>query len=209
MGCGTPLQTTDPDKPGYVSEGTLVSHGEESYCYRCYQIRNYGKTSHYAFDLKKYQNQLSVIKKQKSPVLLILDVLDIYGSFHPVILDVIKDSEVVILINKIDLLPNSMKLNRIEERVRELGKGYGLNVKNVILISSLKDFQLDRVMDSIIRLKKHGDVYLVGLANTGKSSFLNALINKYAGQKKDLITTSYIQGTTCDVIKVPLDESAY
>jgi ribosome biogenesis GTPase A len=126
-----------------------------------------------------------------------------------VIIDAIRDSEVVILINKIDLLPKTMKLNRIEERVRELGKGLGLNVKNVISISSLKDFQLDKVMDGIIYLKKHGDVCLVGLANTGKSSFLNAIINKYAGQKKDLITTSYIQGTTCDVIKIPLDESAY
>ena len=67
--------------------------------------------------------------KERAKVLLIIDVLDIYGCFNPVIIDAISESEVIILINKVDVLPKGIKIAKIENKVREIAYEKGLNVK--------------------------------------------------------------------------------
>lgn len=206
IGCGSTLQTIDENKEGYISEETLTKHREMAYCKRCYQIQHYGKVTRLPFDLHRYKKQMSRIKKERAKVLLIIDVLDIYGCFNPVIIDAISESEVIILINKVDVLPKGIKIAKIENRVREIAYEKGLNVKKVVNISALKSQNVIQVIDWILKEAKQ-NVYLVGLANSGKSTFLNAVIKKYFNETKDIITTSYVHGTTYDLIKIPLEDN--
>lgn len=206
IGCGSTLQTIDENKEGYITEGALAKYKEEAYCQRCYQIQHYGKVTKIPFDLDRYRKQLSVINPEKDLVVLLIDALNLYGSFHPEILQAIKTSEVIVLINKVDVLPKGIKLVKFERRVADIALEKGLRVKKVLSISALKLNNLDQLINLILKQKKH-KVYLLGLANTGKSTLVNGVIKKYYQESKDFITTSYMLGTTYDLIKIPLEDN--
>src|SRR5690625_1046768 len=53
--------------------------------------------------------------------------------------------------------------------------------------------------------RKNKDIYVVGVTNVGKSTFINQFIKRSTGIK-DAITTSYFPGTTLGFIKIPLDQ---
>lgn len=52
------------------------------------------------------------------------------------------------------------------------------------------------------------DIYFVGMTNVGKSTLINAIIDKM-GDVKNLITTSRFPGTTLDKIEIPLDNGHF
>ena len=41
IGCGAKIQTTNPEKIGYVPEIAMIERGEQVYCKRCYDIRHH------------------------------------------------------------------------------------------------------------------------------------------------------------------------
>ena len=41
IGCGTIIQSSNPEQLGYVSEAILIERGKDVYCKRCYEIRNH------------------------------------------------------------------------------------------------------------------------------------------------------------------------
>src|SRR5699024_2174265 len=55
------------------------------------------------------------------------------------------------------------------------------------------------------RIGKH--IYVTGVTNDGKSTSLNAFIQRSTGIREAL-TTSYFPGTTLDFITIPLDDDA-
>ena len=48
--------------------------------------------------------------------------------------------------------------------------------------------------------RRHVEAYVVGAANAGKSSFINKLLR--SKDKKDVVTTSHLPGTTLDLVRV-------
>ena len=62
----------------------------------------------------------------------------------------------------------------------------------------------------VVWLERKGrDVYVVGVTNVGKSTFINALLKHYANvEDENLITVSEFPGTTLDFIEIPLDENS-
>lgn len=206
IGCGSTLQTTDENKEGYITEEALVKYQEQAYCQRCYQIQHYGKMTKISFDPKRYVQQLSVINPNKDLVVLLIDALNLYGSFHPDIIKLIKTSEVILLINKIDVLPKGIKIAKFETRVKEIALDKGLKVIRVLSLSAMKGQNVTTLIEYILDQRKQ-KVYLMGLANSGKSTLVNAIIKEYYQEEKDLITTSYMTGTTYDLIKIPLESN--
>ena len=49
---------------------------------------------------------------------------------------------------------------------------------------------------------------MVGVANVGKSTLINAIIQEITGDQ-NVITTSRFPGTTLDKIEIPLDDGSY
>ena len=215
IGCGTTLQTQDPSKPGYIPVSVEINKG--AYCKRCHAIRHYNLD--YSLDnlalmtnpdlIKErhntYFNLLQNIKNEKALVLLMIDAMDIYTSFIPKLDTLIGNNPVWILVNKSDLYPKDLKLNKIKEKIQANALKYNLDVHNIFFISSLKEKNVDLIMDRMFTSlnKKYPNnlIYIIGATSVGKSTFVNLVLKKYA-ETVDLITTSMQANTTANLIKI-------
>ena len=221
IGCGVKIQSIDPNEKGYVPAAALVNYGDEVYCKRCHDImqHNYNYSENILpvlndekkveEEVNKYYQALEKIKNKECLALLLLDVMDIYTGFIPNLSKYLQDNPVIIVINKSDIMPKSIKMSNIYDKVKELGITNNLNVKSIFYISSLKQKNIEdlmrRVMDYFKRKYHPGkDVYLLGTTSVGKSTFINTVLKMYNVTSKDLITTSNQHQTTLDYIKIPI-----
>lgn len=220
IGCGVKLQSNDPLKKGYLPEIVMLEKGEEVYCKRCHDIRAHNKKYERENDFNDYFNKIKIIKTKKALVLLMIDVMDIYGGFIPRLSEAIGDNKLIVLVNKVDVIPKSIKLKSIEQRVKEIALKQNLNIQSVLLISSKTKDNVHKVVEKIAKLKrpfkgqkKHittfEDCYVVGCASVGKSTFLNSISELYLNDNKNRLTTSDQFNTTIDFIKIPLDQKDY
>ena len=224
IGCGIKLQTHDESLPGYVPLLVSADLGDNVYCKRCYQIIHNGKKYDPEISDNDYYSKISCIKDQKVIVVLMIDIMDIYGGFIPNLHKYIGDNQVIIAVNKVDIMPKDVHLKKIEERIRGIAAKEKLDVLSVIMISAKKKQNIESVLNKIFKLKENAikksrsyrerrlnkirDCYILGCASVGKSTFINAIKEKYLDDKK-LITTSDQFQTTMDFIKVYIDEDNY
>ena len=220
VGCGVTLQSDDENALGFVPLEYLNEDGV--YCKRCYGIKHYGLSYKPTISNQNYFERIDVIKDEKAIVILMIDVMDLTGGFIPNLYKHIGDNKVIILVNKIDLLPRDIKLNKIEETVKKLALENNLNVSSVILISSKKKKNIERLVKKIDDLMEDYDykthnfrhnpklglskVYVLGCASVGKSTFLN-IFKADMLNEKNLITTSSLMQTTLDFIKITIDKN--
>lgn len=219
IGCGVKLQSENKELPGYVPVSSTVEHGENVYCERCYKIKHhnydYSKTTYELLQQpekiteleKDYYQKLATIKNKKALILLMIDVLDIYSGFIRDLDQFVGKNPVVILANKVDVLPKSLKVGSLIDKIKTIGINDNLNVRDVFLISALKQKNIETVMNKIKGFLSHHkgdltDIYVVGSTSVGKSTFINTILKIYAHNEKDLLTVSSQHQTTQDVIKI-------
>lgn len=224
IGCGIKLQTHDENLAGYVPLLVSADLGENVYCKRCYQIIHNGKKYTPLISDSDYYDKISIIKEQKAIVVLMIDIMDIYGGFIPNLHKYIGNNQVIIVVNKVDIMPKDVHLKKIEERIRGIAAKESLDVLSVIMISAKKKQNIEAVLNKIFKIKENAfkkaktyrekrinkirDCYILGCASVGKSTFINAIKEKYLDDKK-LITTSDQFQTTIDFIKVYIDDDNY
>lgn len=217
IGCGVKLQTTNPKEPGYVKEIVLIENGDDVYCKRCHDVIHHNKKYDVVNDIEGYYTKIKNIKNTRSLILLLVDILDINNGFIPKLSEYIGKNEVLVLVNKKDIIPRSMKMKNIENYIRNVSKKHNLNFVGVMMISAKDPKDCEKVVEKIRKLKyrfknKHktgfDDCYVMGCASVGKSTFINGVISKYL-EGKNFITTSEQYHTTVDIIKIPLDSNSF
>lgn len=205
QGCGVAIQTEDKEKPGYVPQSALNS--EEVICQRCFRLKHYNEIQDVPYTDGDFLKMISQISQTKSLVVKIVDIFDFSGSFIKSLHRLTGNNPIILIGNKIDLLPKSTNLNRLKNWMKKSAADYGLTVQDVYLVSSTTGKGFDQVKAAIQSYRKGKDVYVVGCTNVGKSTFINHLISESTGTK-DAITTSYFPGTTLGFIDIPLDNKA-
>lgn len=196
LGCGALFQSDDPSKEGYVSEETYET---SSICRRCFRIKNYGDYQVINKDNSNYKEIFDKVKTKDNLVLYLCDILNLDSSIKQ--LNDFK-GKVILVITKIDLLPKSVKERKLFEYITSK---YNLNIEEIIFVSSNKNYNLDKLMNLILKYKNNNEVYLVGNTNAGKSTLVNAFIRAYSDEKFN-ITTSALPATTLDIIKLKLND---
>jgi 30S ribosome assembly GTPase len=179
-----------------------------------------------------FRQNLQRLRTKPSVIVYLVDVFDFHGTFLSGLRDIIGDrSPVFLAVNKVDLLPKDYKPERVEKWVRHEAAALGMEeVQAVHLVSSTRGTGVKMLLADALNLarKRRCDIYVVGAANVGKSSFINHIMsvkmrrveanaNRKSGYRaakaagkgkgKGALTTSVIPGTTLDVIRVPLDKS--
>ncbi|GGG86531.1 ribosome biogenesis GTPase YqeH [Paenibacillus radicis (ex Gao et al. 2016)] len=202
-GCGVSLQSERQEEAGYLPESALKR--EPVICQRCFRIRNYNEASSVAVDQDDFLRLLGSIGETDSLVVHIVDLYDFEGSLISGLQRFVGNNPVLLVVNKVDLLPKSMNLNRIRNWVQQQAKAEGLRTVDIVLCSAKRNIGFDHVIEALERHRKGRDVYVVGATNVGKSTLINRLIRDYSDLERELTTSRY-PGTTLDAVHIPLDD---
>ena len=155
--------------------------------------------------------QLAPLKADRAVAVLVVDVMDIPGSFPKGLTDHIGDKVPILLVaNKVDVLWSNMKLRRNEQHLavwlkqQAAAAGFG-NIEGVVPVSARTGWGLERLVNRVVKLctkresrwnPKVRDAYIIGATNAGKSSLINQLRNDQVAGVTPPLTTSVIPGTT-------------
>lgn len=209
IGCGVEIQTTDSDKIGYTPQAAFEKGlaNEELYCQRCFRLRHYNEIQDVALTDNDFLQLLNEIGKTDALIVNVVDIFDFNGSLIPGLHRFVGDNPIIMVGNKVDVLPKSLKKPKMIQWMKERAFEQGLRPIEVLLTSAKKSQDIAQLLTIIEQYRKGRDVYIVGVTNVGKSTLINQIIKQATGVK-ELITTSRFPGTTLDKIEIPLDDGA-
>ena len=192
-GCGVLLQNDNISLEGYVNDL------ENDVCQRCFRMKNYGEYQVVTKSNEEFIEILKNVDKTNDLVLHIVDLLNINKDLNS-IREVISNKMLLVL-NKKDVLPKSIK----DEKILDYISNLGLDYVDVVIISANKNYNIDLLIKKIKKYKTSNKVYVVGRTNTGKSSLINRLIHDYSESNSDL-TISPLPSTTLNMISIVMDK---
>lgn len=206
-GCGAIIQSENEKHIGYVPKNAI--NNEQVLCQRCFRLKNYHQLQETSLTKDDFLKILQQIGEKDCLVVYIVDLFDFNGSMIQGLMRHISYNDVLVLANKRDLLPKSVKDRKLEHWVRRQLKEEGIKPLDVIITSGKKNLNFDEIFDAIQEYRKQRDVYIVGVTNVGKSTFINALLKHYAQVNDEhFITVSEFPGTTLNFIEIPLDDQS-
>ncbi|EPD86990.1 ribosome biogenesis GTPase YqeH [Streptococcus sp. HPH0090] len=210
IGCGATIQTTDKTGLGFTPQSALEKGLEtgEVYCQRCFRLRHYNEITDVQLTDDDFLKLLHEVGDSDALVVNVIDIFDFNGSVIPGLPRFVSGNDVLLVGNKKDILPKSVKPGKISQWLMERAHEEGLRPVDVVLTSAQNKHAIKEVIDKIEHYRKGRDVYVVGVTNVGKSTLINAIIQEITGDQ-NVITTSRFPGTTLDKIEIPLDDGSY
>ena len=209
IGCGAEIQSENPNKQGYLPKSVVEKSIEENnlVCKRCFRLKNYNEVSDVELGAEDFYKLIKTLSKKDGLIVKVVDIFDFSGSWIEDVIDIVgNNKDIVLVANKLDLLPKSVKQNKIKQWLFKMLKAKGIKVKDILLISAIKNHGIEEAAARIDELRNGKDVYIIGATNVGKSTFINKLIELTTGDK-NVITTSHFPGTTLGMIEIPLDRA--
>ena len=193
IGCGSIIQTEDPNGLGYTPKSALEKGKEtgELYCQRCFRLRHYNEIAPVSLTDDDFLRLLNQIRDANALIVYVVDVFDFNGSLIPGLHRFVGDNPVLLVGNKEDLLPRSLRRPKLTDWIRQQANIAGLRPIDTVLVSAKKNHQIDHLLDVIEKYRHNRDVYVVGVTNVGKSTLINQIIKQRTGVK-ELITTSIL-----------------
>lgn len=209
IGCGALIQTENKDEMGYTPVSALNKGIEsgEVYCQRCFRLRHYNDIHDVAMSDDDFLRLLNSIGQTDSLIVYVVDIFDFNGSLISGLHRFVGDNPVLLVGNKVDILPKSLKKGKLTQWMRERAHEAGLHPIDIVLTSAKKKNEMFDLLDEIEKYRKGRDVYVVGVTNVGKSTLINAIISATAGVD-NVITTSQFPGTTLDKIEIPFEDGS-
>ena len=194
LGCGSILQSENISKEGFVKSSVI---DKSNYCERCFKIKHYGEYS----VLDKKIDFDGIVKNINSDliasVVFLIDSINISPKTIKYI-NKFKNNKYILLTKK-DILPKSVK----EKKLISYFKENIYNTDNIMCISSVKNYNIDKFMD-ILSSDNVRRLYVVGFTNSGKSTFINHILTSKC--INPMITTSSIPNTTASYITIKVND---
>lgn len=204
-GCGVLLQDTNKNKEGFVKK---IDDRENLLCYRCFRMQHHNEYHSHYLDLNHFKKIVKDTILRNHLVILVVDLFDLNSCFSDDLIKIIKNNPILIVATKRDIVLKSVKDLKIKQYLKKLGLEHDLNIKDIVITSAIKKYNIDNLLDKIYEYSNNKDAYLVGITNVGKSSLVNALLNSVEKNNANITVTNY-PGTTLDVIQIPIDDDTY
>lgn len=116
----------------------IETKGGQAVCQRCYALRHSGRVIPIRVPFAELKDHLRVLSTMPVLVVKIVDIFDFSGSFIPDFHFIVGNNPVILVGNKVDLLPDGASDERVRTWLKKLSKDLGLrNVRAVHLISAL------------------------------------------------------------------------
>ena len=189
IGCGVIMQTDDEKAIGYTPDL------KNDYCRRCFRLKNYGERKN-----KEEINEdriLNKVNKSKGTAFFLIDFLNINQKTIS-LFNKIKIPKVLI-ISKSDTLRRDMKPEKIKLWLEQT---YQIKDK-IFFISNKPNFKSNNIL-KIGEELGFKTLFIMGITNAGKSTFINKLIKEH-GLKKEILTSNK-PNTTLDFIKIKIGD---
>lgn len=142
-GCGIQLQTEDTNKTGFIPQQALER--DPLLCHRCFRIKHYNEASTVALDQNEFLKILNHVGETNSLVVNIVDIFDFEGSIISGIGRFAGNNPIVLVVNKVDLLPKVVNSNRMVNWIKKQASEYGLKVVEVVLCSAKKNIGFEQI----------------------------------------------------------------
>ena len=183
---------------------------ERVLCERCWSLRHKSKAVSVSVSAEYFKEVVQPIKQLKTRPLILkmVDLFDFHGSFIPSFRKYIGNNRVLIVASKYDLLPKGVHPERIRSWVSTECRKFGIDPVGVALISHT-GYGVRELADQLEHHRQGSDVYVMGSANVGKSTFINLLIDIFKGPKEKKVTVSPVPGTTLNFLSLPIGSSAF
>lgn len=191
IGCGAVIQTDNPNELGYTPSSALAKGLEtgEVYCQRCFRLRHYNDIQDVSLTDDDFLRLLNELGNQDALIVNVVDIFDFNGSLIPGLHRFVGSNPVILVGNKVDILPKSLKRSKMIQWMRERAHEAGLRPEEVLLTSAKKPREMTALLETIETHRAGRDVYVVGVTNVGKSTLINQIIKQTAGVQ-DLIDPS-------------------
>ncbi|CAM6008226.1 unnamed protein product [Sphagnum balticum] len=224
-GCGTVLQTSAVEAPGYVPIDTFEVKKKHHQlktilCGRCVLLSQghmipavsgnggYGNGKGFV-SAEELRSQLSHLRFEKALIVKLVDIVDFNGSFLTRVRDLIGANPIILVATKVDLLPKGTSLEAVGDWLTQATLARKLNVISIHLTSAKAATGISGVASVIQRQRQGRDVYVMGSANVGKSAFITALLQEMG--QRDVVAVaaqryrpvqSAMPGTTLGPIQI-------
>ncbi len=195
-GCGVLLQNEDPKLIGYTPKM------EATLCQRCYRIRHYGD---HVISMRQGIDSTMVLEKIAKMDALILWVVDLFDFEANLVKGMNRhfmNKDIVMIATKRDLLPDTLADHKLGQFIIARLKEWGITVKQIVLCGGLHtkdESSIEEIQKNIAYYRNGKDVVVMGMANAGKSTMLNAICSHID------LTCSLHPGTTLDFTKIEMD----
>ncbi|WP_400242562.1 ribosome biogenesis GTPase YqeH [Niallia sp. JL1B1071] len=206
IGCGVAIQTENKKELGYAPSSSLEK--EEVICQRCFRLKHYNEVQDVSLTDDDFLKILNEIGKSDSLIVKLVDIFDFNGSWLPGLHRFTGKNKVLLIGNKVDLLPKSVKQQKVINWMKKEAKDLGLRPEDVYLVSAERGKNVKEVLEAIDYHRNGKNVYVVGCTNVGKSTFINRILKEVSGEE-NVITTSHFPGTTLDIIEIPLSDGKF
>lgn len=203
IGCGVKIQTENVNELGYAPVSAIEK--DMIVCQRCFKLKHYNEVQDVNLTDDDFLKILNGIGNSDALIVKIVDIFDFNGSWLPGMHRFAGNNKILLVGNKVDLLPKSVKHHKLIHWMKNEARELGLRPEEVFLVSAAKGNNIKETAAAIDEFREGKDVYIVGCTNVGKSTFINRIIKEVTGDG-DIITTSHFPGTTLDIIKIPLDD---
>lgn len=191
--CGVILQTSYESAIGFIPKAKFLDSIQEGtvknlVCYECFRLRHHNE-GQVVPRLQNFEicDQLKHLRRRKALVLYTLDIFDIEGTLVPNLLQLIgKRKRLIVVGNKIDRIPRDSKkpleqLEHMKDILKNICFENGIeesNFRDICLVSAKTGYGLHPLIQKINKHRDvNMDVYIVGCANTGKSTLYNLIVN--------------------------------
>lgn len=186
-GCGIAFQYNNKEQPGYVPSTESV------FCVSCFRSKNYGE---YKNNLNSFYELEEIKEIKNNNVIMVIDVLNPFETMISDINKYVEAKNLILLVNKMDIMPKSIPEEAIIDWIDELAYIKGIEFSKLALVSSTKRKNIDAISTFI--QESELNTSFIGYSNVGKSSLINALFKSINKEVNNLITNSI--GTTKEII---------
>lgn len=208
--CNKVLQSEDKNQGGYIPRELLETNdGRVLLCEECYRKENLDVIPTKIELGKDIVTILNDAKKSNALIVYVVDIFSFETSFIQEVNELIKGLDIILVANKIDLLPNNSRLNEVKEYVAHRLRVEEMKALDIILTSPENGFNIEEVVKGIKANRKGKDVYIIGRIGSGKSSLLTSLLKVFSNTTNQMIVTENYKGTESRVMKLPLEDGKF
>lgn len=197
QGCGAVLQTENPKLIGFTPKA------DAKVCQRCFRLKHYNDSMVSYREGIEVDDVLNEVNKLDALICYVVDLFDFEAGLFYRLMAQSKNKDILLIATKRDLLPKTMGYDKLSKFIMKRCKEEGIVLKGVVIVEDLvhkaqseNNPSIENVKNAIETLRGGKDVVMMGMANAGKSTLINGLLNSQT------ITTSAHPGTTLGLIEM-------